>query len=272
MLRNKILVIGRRGVGKFSINHSGKKIPWNIETKYYKARVYFWIDETVGRNDINWEVVTGYLDEDNGIGDVVDAIIFVFRKDEPSTFEDIHTFLPFIKRYEPSITLAVGTGRSNDENGFEYVDLEETKSQDAIERVGIDRILEALQSHMWEEDEDDDNYHKELYEAMSNLNFEQKNTNKEGLMLLKSDDEEEGEGESTQIEGSDDDEFYGDSMVNQEEVELMYDQIFGDFEEEDGLDKVLSKLNNLRGKMLPDNERRKLAASVAYSFSKHMGD
>ncbi|CAH1758369.1 5484_t:CDS:2 [Entrophospora sp. SA101] len=257
MLRNKILVIGRRGVGKFSI------IPWNIETKYYKARVYFWIDETVGRNDINWEVVTGYLDEDNGIGDVVDAIIFVFRKDEPSTFEDIHTFLPFIKRYEPSITLA---------NGFEYVDLEETKSQDAIERVGIDRILEALQSHMWEEDEDDDNYHKELYEAMSNLNFEQKNTNKEGLMLLKSDDEEEGEGESTQIEGSDDDEFYGESMVNQEEVELMYDQIFGDFDEEDGLDKVLSKLNNLRGKMLPDNERRKLAASVAYSFSKHMGD
>ncbi|CAJ0901382.1 3471_t:CDS:2 [Entrophospora sp. SA101] len=61
-------------------------------------------------------------------------------------------------------------------------------------------------------------------------------------------------------------------MVNQEEVELMYDQIFGDFDEEDGLDKVLSKLNNLRGKMLPDNERRKLAASVAYSFSKHMGD
>ncbi|CAJ0627737.1 5486_t:CDS:2 [Entrophospora sp. SA101] len=160
-------------------NYSDLLVDWNIETKYYKARVYFWIDETVGRNDINWEVVTGYLDEDNGIGDVVDAIIFVFRKDEPSTFEDIHTFLPFIKRYEPSITLA---------NGFEYVDLEETKSQDAIERVGIDRILEALQSHMWEEDEDDDNYHKELYEAMSNLNFEQKNTNKEGLMLLKSDD------------------------------------------------------------------------------------
>ncbi|CAJ0842215.1 4833_t:CDS:2 [Entrophospora sp. SA101] len=107
-------------------NYSDLLVDWNIETKYYKARVYFWIDETVGRNDINWEVVTGYLDEDNGIGDVVDAIIFVFRKDEPSTFEDIHTFLPFIKRYEPSITLA---------NGFEYVDLEETKSQDGFDRA-----------------------------------------------------------------------------------------------------------------------------------------
>ncbi|CAJ0767286.1 4209_t:CDS:2, partial [Entrophospora sp. SA101] len=127
-----------------------------------------------------------------------------------------------------------------------FKNYDEAGSPQPIERVGIDRILEALQSHMWEEDEDDDNYHKELYEAMSNLNFEQKNTNKEGLMLLKSDDEEEGEGESTQIEGSDDDEFYGESMVNQEEVELMYDQIFGDFDEEDGLDKVLSKLNNLR--------------------------
>ena len=48
-----------------------------------------------------------------------------------------------------------------------------------IECVGIDRILEALESHMWEglirinnnnkinltEDEDDDGYYKELYEG-----------------------------------------------------------------------------------------------------------
>ena len=44
-----------------SNDHSGKKVPWMIETKYYKAKVDFWIDETAGRDDVNWEVVAGYV-------------------------------------------------------------------------------------------------------------------------------------------------------------------------------------------------------------------
>src|SRR5256885_1768909 len=125
LIRNKILVLGRRGVGKLSIikrnyknqiyfsnlsiikliylcnieilsitnqsfngldiedkNHSGIKIPWEINTKYYSTKVDFWIDETVHKDCVNKEVIQGYENEENGIGKVVDAILFVFKKDE----------------------------------------------------------------------------------------------------------------------------------------------------------------------------------------------
>src|SRR3954451_14344367 len=118
LIRNKILVLGRRGVGKLSIikrnyknkyifkisiikliylynveilsitnqsingldiedkNHSGIKIPWKINTKYYSTKVDFWIDETVHKDCVNKEVIQGYENEENGIGKVVDAILF----------------------------------------------------------------------------------------------------------------------------------------------------------------------------------------------------
>ncbi len=63
-------------------NHSGIKIPWNINTKYYNAKVDFWIDETVRKDHVNKEVIQGYENEENGIGKVVDAILFIFKKDE----------------------------------------------------------------------------------------------------------------------------------------------------------------------------------------------
>jgi len=69
-------------------------------------------------------------------------------------------------------------------------------------------------------------------------------------------------------------EFFGDALPSQREIENMHRQIFCDFDDEDGLDKVLARLNNLRekSKSLSDEERRKLAASVACSFGMHMGD
>ncbi|CAG8627904.1 30637_t:CDS:2, partial [Racocetra persica] len=149
LMRNKILVLGRRDdVSKDFEDHAGKRVPWKIVTKYYTAQVEFWIDETVQKELVDAEVIKGYENEENGIGNVVDAILFVFRKDQPSTFDDIHSYLPFIRTYEPSIILAIGTGKidANDttnishvgedtfenwclENGFEYVDAEEEEQE-----------------------------------------------------------------------------------------------------------------------------------------------
>ncbi|ORZ13832.1 hypothetical protein BCR41DRAFT_371353 [Lobosporangium transversale] len=156
-------------------DHSGVTIPWTIDTKYYSVKVDFWIDETEAHKKAELEkmIEDGELDE---MGAVVEAVIFCFSKNEPSTFYDIKPWLAFVERHEPSITLCVATGapkpsphqeeRLNipereevvddyDEwclgNGFEFVDLEDQPSNlTHDEHVGLDRIMEALAAHMWD--------------------------------------------------------------------------------------------------------------------------
>ncbi|CAG8524103.1 10859_t:CDS:2 [Diversispora eburnea] len=208
MSRNKILVLGQE-----KNNHAGSKIHWKIITKYYTANVEFWIDETVSKDQLNYEVIKEYEKEEN----------------------------------DPYENWCL-------ENGFEYVDLDLDAKKNVIdssERVGIDRILEALQSHMWE--------------GMIRVSKENNNNNnnKKG--------EEEENKESNKRKEKIEPSFV---MPSKQEVESMYQHIFKDFDEDDGLDKVLSRISSIRerGKSLPDEERRKLAASVAYSFSLHMED
>lgn len=60
-----------------------------------------------------------YEDEANGIGDVVDAVVFVFRKDQPETFKDLEQWVPFMQKHELAIALCVGVSRelTGDESG-----------------------------------------------------------------------------------------------------------------------------------------------------------
>ncbi|KAK3821156.1 MAG: hypothetical protein J3Q66DRAFT_148338 [Benniella sp.] len=157
-----------------TLDHSGVTIPWTIDTKYYSVQVDFWIDETdvQGRAELERMVASGELDE---MGSVVEAVIFCFSRNQPSTFYDIRPWLAFLERHEPSITLCVATDAPSmhsheteqealaDEetvddyddwclgNGFEFVDLQERPSDLAQEEhVGLDRIMEALAAHMWD--------------------------------------------------------------------------------------------------------------------------
>ncbi|RUP44055.1 hypothetical protein BC936DRAFT_150010 [Jimgerdemannia flammicorona] len=208
LLKNKILVIGRRRVGKLALitklltvvshplppdlppatnptGHAGLKIPWRIDTKYYAADVQFWVDETAspGEEAVE-EAMRQYEDKANGVGDVVDAIVFVFRRDRHDTFTDLERWTPFVRRYEPAIALCVGVeaglvgGEANVEagtakereeyedwcleNGFEYIDLDAREEDDdntgsdhaeatrTTDPPGLARVLEALQSNMWD--------------------------------------------------------------------------------------------------------------------------
>lgn len=65
-------------------SHSGIRIPWKITTKYYVASVDFWLDEMAGDTDLE-QVIKGYTDPDNGVGQVVDAFVYVFHKDNVSS-------------------------------------------------------------------------------------------------------------------------------------------------------------------------------------------
>ncbi|KAG0046759.1 hypothetical protein BGZ83_008070 [Gryganskiella cystojenkinii] len=155
-------------------DHSGVTIPWTIDTKYYSVQVDFWIDETdaQGTAELERMIESGGLDE---MGTVVEAVVFCFSKNEPSTFHDIKPWLAFVERHEPSITLCVATDAPMEEsyelknapsssneyiedyddwcrgNGFEYIDLHEQRDEVAQdEHVGLDRIMEALAAHMWD--------------------------------------------------------------------------------------------------------------------------
>ncbi|KAF9350560.1 hypothetical protein BGX26_011276 [Mortierella sp. AD094] len=156
------------------LDHSGVTIPWTIDTKYYSVQVDFWIDETEaqGKAELDRMIESGELDE---MGTVVEAVVFCFSKNQPSTFHDIKPWLNFVERHEPSITLCVATSAPKTEtqdmvqdlsmsneaitdyddwclgNGFEFIDLDDQSSditQD--EHVGLDRIMEALAAHMWD--------------------------------------------------------------------------------------------------------------------------
>ncbi|KAF9961817.1 hypothetical protein BGZ72_001733 [Mortierella alpina] len=153
------------------LDHSGVTIPWTIDTKYYSVQVDFWIDETEahGRAEMERMIDSGELDD---LGAVVEAVVFCFSKNQPSTFHDIKPWLSFVERHEPSITLCVATDapmagsqdmdHTENEivddyddwclgNGFEFIDLQDQPS-DMIsdEHVGLDRIMEALAAHMWD--------------------------------------------------------------------------------------------------------------------------
>ncbi|KAJ3292922.1 hypothetical protein HK104_004900 [Borealophlyctis nickersoniae] len=186
--KNKILVTGRPGVGKIDLvkrilsiypNSSQAPpesstqplcIPWTIDTKYYTAEVGFWVDsaEGVTQTDVEaWEV----------LNDAVDGFMFVFNRSKPETFEDIRAWSKFLERCQPNVALCVAnTAGAVDEgapcadvdvfedwciaNGVEFVDVDTSAASRADdgraledvgkERVGFERIVEALETNMWD--------------------------------------------------------------------------------------------------------------------------
>ncbi|KAF9091630.1 hypothetical protein BGX23_004987 [Mortierella sp. AD031] len=179
-------------------DHSGVTIPWTIDTKYYSVEVDFWIDETEeqGGPELEKMIDSGDLDE---MGAVVEAVVFCFSKNQPSTFNDIKPWLAFVERHEPSITLCVATdapmaqdaARENrlesdvvddfDDwclaNGFEFIDLQDQPLDSNLdEHVGLDRILEALAAHMWDGLKRKSSKKRDLHERSMMMSFQDDDT------------------------------------------------------------------------------------------------
>ncbi|RKO94199.1 hypothetical protein BDK51DRAFT_25629 [Blyttiomyces helicus] len=179
--KNKILLIGRPEVGKVALidrilqqsnqsvpshdpldDEDGVCIPWKIDTKYFTADVRFWVastsDDAVEGED-GWEQ----------IGHAVDGFIFVYDKAKPETFADIHRWASFLEKFDPNVALCVASTMSATEpceepdehrewcveHGVEFVDMDETPSEggadeDNGDKVGFDRVVEALGTNMWD--------------------------------------------------------------------------------------------------------------------------
>ncbi|KAI9498488.1 hypothetical protein BDB00DRAFT_754805 [Zychaea mexicana] len=290
LLRNKILVVGDKDAGllefvkgvftacekefpqklvddelkKSDGKYSGVCIPWVIDTKYYTASVDFWLDEVDG----DAEVIKGYADQKNEIGQVVDAFVYAFRKDKAIS---IKNWVPFLEGCEPSIQLCVGSGQQKDDDmspiedwcldhQFEYVDLEE-KTVEPLDKAGWDLAVDVLQTNLWDgmsQKEPDNN----------------KNNNVSGETVYDDDDfYKELQMLSLEKERNQMKELDDLNLPSQNEIKKMQQQLFGDLENEGGLDKAFETMQALReqGNDLPDEERRKLAAKVALSFAAQLG-
>ncbi|KAJ8660615.1 hypothetical protein O0I10_003663 [Lichtheimia ornata] len=286
VLRNKILVVGTgvldfvRGVfkscqldfpqklvddelKKSNGSHSGIRIPWKITTKYYVASVDFWLDEMASDVD-HKEVIKGYTDPDNGVGQVVDAFVYVFHKDNVKSFEGVKDWISFLDKYEPSIRLCAALPFKEEkkqdfedieewclDHQFEYVDMDE-KTVEPLDKGGWDLAVDILQTNLWDGMKEHKSSHDKDDEQAADEELLRE------LQMLKLENERD-QGEA--------------DMPSQSEINEMQKLLFNDLDKEDGLDKAFETMQALReqGKDLPDEERRKLAAKVALSFAAQLG-
>ncbi|CEP10104.1 hypothetical protein [Parasitella parasitica] len=245
----------------------GVCIPYEIDTKYYTAKVDFWLDEIDRATEK--ETIKAYCEKDTEISKVIDAFVFIFDKNEPSSFDTAKEWLPFLDQAGPGIRLCIGTSSKepltmevdaeiNDwclSNSFDYVDMDE-KTDIPMDKVRMELALEIIQTNFWDgmvkkkvsgtiEEEDLLNEIREL-----------KLAHDKDILSLSEDDEEDIR-----------------DMPTQDEINKMRHELFADIDGEDGLDKAFEAIQAMRehGKSLSDEERRKMAAQVALSFAAQLG-
>ncbi|KAI8372626.1 hypothetical protein EDC96DRAFT_606107 [Choanephora cucurbitarum] len=295
MLRNKILVTSRpKGKtveftslhvpNKISLNplstsdlketqddYVGVCIPYEIDTKYYTAKVDFWMDEIDAVSEK--ETIKAYCEKEGDISRVIDAFVFLFDKDKPDSFNTLSLWKPFLEQSDPSICLCVGTSTQktilsmekdveiNDwciSNGFDYVDMDET-TDTPFDKVGIELALDILQTNLWDGMQKKKSKHASEHEEEEALLRDIQALKLQHDVLATSDDDWE-------------EEDYAD-MPSKDEISQMREELFGDIDGEDGLDKAFEAIQAMRehGKNLSDEERRKMAAKVALSFAAQLG-
>ncbi|KAI8098164.1 uncharacterized protein B0P05DRAFT_520752 [Gilbertella persicaria] len=238
-------------------------IPYQIDTKYYTAKVDFWIDEIDTASE--QETIKAYCEKETEISKVIDAFVFMFDKNEPSSFDTLKAWAPFLEQANPSIRMCIGTTSttplSNEKdaeindwcisNQFDYVDMDET-AETPLDKVGNDLALDIIQTNLWDgmkkKHMEGAEEEEELLKEIQELSLQR---NKDIL---------------------DEDDDFSD-MPSQNEIDKMRDELFGDIDGEDGLDKAFEAIQAMReqGKHLSDEERRKMAAKVALSFAAQLG-
>ncbi|KAL1922841.1 uncharacterized protein VTP21DRAFT_9217 [Calcarisporiella thermophila] len=274
-MSNRILLIGDSDIDKLVLvqdvlRRSNQPAPdsldapvgWHIDTKYYTAQVFF---SSASSAD---DTLDG------------DAVVFVYNKQRSGAFKQLEEWMERIEQLEPSIQLCVAMGEGDSEghedwcldHGFDFVDLSTAADEDRKEeRVAVERVIEVLEANMWESME----RKQDPREQDSAQKGELRGTNEQAGKR-----DESKEGEHGEKDDPENDDPLGEEadmqrlllndqdMPNNEEVQALRQEIFGDLDEEDGFDNALEKLRGLKAKAqtLSDDERRKLAAKVALSF------
>ncbi|KAI8909331.1 alpha and gamma adaptin binding protein p34-domain-containing protein [Powellomyces hirtus] len=261
------------GTASDTVDLAANVIPLTITTKYYRANVALWVD-SIGESPPNATEMKHWCE----IGAaVVDAFVFVYDREKPETFLPLRdTWAKFVEQVSPSIALCIANTLAPTsspsahslaeheqwciEHDIEHIDMEvqpengaangDAKNDDVEgfqERLGIDRVIEALETNMWE-----------------------------GMVLAAGGPKSSGHGaeerlQNTTSENAEDDVNHASGAVPPRR--LLIPQ-FDDEEDEEGdidedlFERSIRALQGLRdhGSNLPDEERRALAARIALSL------
>ncbi|KAG2235558.1 hypothetical protein INT48_003121 [Thamnidium elegans] len=244
---------------------AGVCIPYEMKTKYYTAKVDFWLDEI--ETTAVKETVAAYCKEETEISKVVDAFVFIFDKSKLDTFDTIKDWVPFLDQSCPNIKLCIGTRTKEPltaeedaeigdwclNNGIDYVDMDET-TETPMDKVGMELALEILQTHFWD----------------GMVKFNNGIARDEDLLREIQALELEKHKDILKLDGESDDDF---DLPSAADVNKMRDELFGDIDIDGGLDKAFEAMKSMRdhGQNLSDEERRKMAAEVALSFAAQLG-
>ncbi|KAK9497546.1 hypothetical protein O3M35_004246 [Rhynocoris fuscipes] len=130
---------------------------WHINTKYYEADIKLC--------SINQKTLSS-----PEFASSVEAIIIIFDPISPRGFQPIFDWMPFLNEYEAEVKILICSRCQDSINsalskvkvqewcvkeGFELVELEPLldeewqNEQDFIETFGIERVIQALQAHIW---------------------------------------------------------------------------------------------------------------------------
>eukprot|EP01116_Phalansterium_solitarium_P020062 TRINITY_DN5810_c0_g1_i1.p1 TRINITY_DN5810_c0_g1~~TRINITY_DN5810_c0_g1_i1.p1 ORF type:complete len:346 (+),score=60.84 TRINITY_DN5810_c0_g1_i1:61-1098(+) len=320
-VRNEILqgLVGSHPGCNSSLSADIRVFPSKLDTKYYSADVEYW--------NINVELLDSSADA--SVGEVADALVLVFDVFQESSFQKIQRWLPFVERHSPSVLLCVGSFESESnpdahrdyftsdsyashtdwclDNGLEFVAMVETPGNDADsdeassafkERFGLERITEALHSHMWpgmvfktdlrprqaprsiprasdsNADADHENGVSEpsVSDAAPGPAASTPEASAFGELarrallqsLPKKDDE-------LQLADEPDHATLADERLSFEDLSRKFMRGLGD---PDSLEETMAQLSALRLKAqsMPDSERRELAAQLALAFCADLGD
>eukprot|EP01126_Amoeba_proteus_P035522 TRINITY_DN3587_c0_g1_i10.p1 TRINITY_DN3587_c0_g1~~TRINITY_DN3587_c0_g1_i10.p1 ORF type:complete len:155 (-),score=27.50 TRINITY_DN3587_c0_g1_i10:427-891(-) len=124
------------------------KCEYIVKTKYFNAPIEFLVHLSENPSDIPTEQ----------LAPVTDAMIFLFDPNLNSSWSTVLSWQSFVASARPNVLLCVATDKMDDvsryldwcvENQMEFISLYD-KTTDPNEKVGLERIMEALGTNVWE--------------------------------------------------------------------------------------------------------------------------
>jgi len=271
--KNKILIIGSNDIDKHSFverilktskewtthpSNCWKTCRHIINTKYYSAEVEFWVH----LHDNISEIGAGV---EADVGETTDALLMLFTPQKSASWARVCEWSGFVEKYQPSTLLCVACHEVEVDRSeyvewcidrqVEFVSLAETRPPDADERekYGEERVLEALQNNMWQ------NMQRKTGSTPTTEYTLEENPNTAPNLTAE-----------PQITNQ----FHEEPEFKNNYLPLNFFESFtapdGDFD----FEQVVHTIKSLKEQAshLPDEERRALAASVALSFAKLLGE
>ncbi|XP_017780288.1 PREDICTED: alpha- and gamma-adaptin-binding protein p34-like [Nicrophorus vespilloides] len=151
--KSLIKLITKENPVEHSEKYSSLSHPWRFETKYYTAEV-----ELIGLSEYT----------ENEFQKNVEALIIHMDSNKSTGLDDLKEWEPLETNFDPDIKLLIANYCNNEtkvtkamatdwclKRGFEFIEIfpaveADQEEQDLIEeKIGVDRIIEALETHIW---------------------------------------------------------------------------------------------------------------------------